>query len=37
MKLTMELLELTALYLGTFVVVIGFPLLLAVGCKNLLS
>ena len=37
MKLTLELLELTALYLGTFVVVIGFPLLLVVGCKNLLS
>lgn len=37
MKLTLELLELLAVYLGTFAVVIGFPLLLAVGCKNLLS
>ena len=37
MKMSLELLELVAVYLGTFAVVIGFPLLLAVGCKNLLS
>jgi hypothetical protein len=37
MKLTLELLELLAVYLVMFAVVIGFPLLLAVGCKSLLS
>lgn len=37
MKMSLELLELVAVYLGTFAVVIGFPLLLAVGCRSLLE
>lgn len=37
MKMSLELLELVAVYLGTFAVVIGLPLLLAVGCRSLLE